>query len=553
MSASNDDTHYDLIIVGSGLGALSTASIMAQLYNKRVLVLERHYVIGGFTHVFKRPDKSASAGNKSKYEWDVGVHYIGGMHKGTMERSLFDFITAGRLKWNRMPDPFEKFHYPGFTFDLYGDSKKYKDDLIKTFPDEQAAIVEFLDDIKSVGKWAQRGFTAANLPQPFRFFMRCYLRATQSQALSTTEEYLNRKFKDEKLKALIASQWGTYGLPPSQSPFFMHAGIIQHFMKGGYYPEGGASEIADDVMPLVEAKGGNFLINHEVREILLENGRAVGVEAVHKKGGKEISKKFYAPAIVSDAGAYNTFAKLLPAEIGGDVAKDLKPFLAESTGATVYLGLKESARTLGFQGENHWIYESFDHEANADGACVLEGNPKFCYLSFPSLKNNEASTHTAEILAFVNYDDFTGWADQKWKKRDKDYDALKDTIAKGLIDMVERRHPGFADLVEYVEVSTPLTVEHFTDHPKGAIYGLIATPERFKRFHFSARTRVPNLYLTGADAFMIGVTPALLSGLLTAGALNGPLGFFKVVKKLQEKGKSRPPAGTSKPTQPQNA
>ena len=108
--AAQERTDYDLIIIGSGLGALSTASIMAQLYGSRVLVLERHYVIGGFTHAFKRPDKSPGAGNKSKHEWDVGVHYVGGMGGPTMEHSVFDFITGGRLKWNRMPDPFEKFH-----------------------------------------------------------------------------------------------------------------------------------------------------------------------------------------------------------------------------------------------------------------------------------------------------------------------------------------------------------------------------------------------------------------------------------------------------------
>ncbi len=76
------ENSYDITIIGSGIGALATASIMAQLYDKRVLVLERHYVIGGFTHAFKRPDKSRGAGNKAKYEWDVGVHYIGGMGEG---------------------------------------------------------------------------------------------------------------------------------------------------------------------------------------------------------------------------------------------------------------------------------------------------------------------------------------------------------------------------------------------------------------------------------------------------------------------------------------
>lgn len=537
--AAQERTDYDLIIIGSGLGALSTASIMAQLYGSRVLVLERHYVVGGFTHAFKRPDKSPGVGNKSKHEWDVGVHYVGGMGGPTMERSVFDFITGGRLKWNRMPDPFEKFHYPDFTFELHGLPGRFEADLIAQFPDEKAAIERFFKDIKKVGNWSQRKFMSAGLPQPLRFLADLAIAPLARMALGTTKSYLDGHFKSPELKALLASQWGTYGLPPSQSPFMIHAGIINHYMRGGYYPEGGASEMANTVMPIVEAQGGKFLINHHVRKIVLEGGRALGVEAVTHERGKDVVKRFTAPLIVSDAGAYNTYAKLLPQGVAEAETKEVEKFLAPGSAVTVYLGLKESARTLGIEGENHWIYESYNHEANAEGKGVIEGRPRFGYLSFPSLKNNEASTHTAEILGFAEYADFEAWADDRWKKRGEDYDALKDKIADGLIDLVDRHIPGFADLVDYVEVSTPLTVEHFTDHAKGAIYGLLSTPERFKQLKYGAKTPVPGLYLTGADSFMIGVVPALLSGMMTAGALKGPFGFFKVVKAMRALGASK--------------
>lgn len=524
---------YDIIIIGSGLGALSTASLMAQLYDKRVLVLERHYVIGGFTHAFKRPDKSRGASNKAKYEWDVGVHYVGGMAPGQRDRGLFDFITGGRLSWNRMPDPFEKFHYPDLDFDMYGEPQRFRNDLVEQFPDEEANIDGMFEDIKKISGWANLRMGAGSLPQPLRFIANLWNKRLDGFALQTTEAWLNKRFQDPKLRALMASQWGTYGLPPSRSPFQIHAGIINHFMKGGYYPEGGASKIAEYVMPIVEAKGGAFLINHAVSEILIENGRAVGVEVKLHKSGKETFKRFYAPAIVSNVGAFNTFEKLLPAALGASEADRYRKFLSPQSGATVYLGLKESAKTLGFQGENHWVYKSFDHEYNADGPAVLRGEPRFCYLSFPSLKNSEASTHTAELLAFVDYKDFEAWAGGNWKKRGEDYEALKDTIARGLIDLVDEKYPGFADLVEYVEVSTPLTVEHFTGHPKGAIYGLESSPERYRAIPFSAQTKITGLYLTGADAFTIGIVPALVSGMLTSGALTGPFGFFKVVRDLK--------------------
>ena len=66
---------------------------------RRVLVLERHYTAGGFTHVFKRSD----------YEWDVGIHYIGSVsHPRSMLRVLFDYITNGELEWEDMGEVYDR-------------------------------------------------------------------------------------------------------------------------------------------------------------------------------------------------------------------------------------------------------------------------------------------------------------------------------------------------------------------------------------------------------------------------------------------------------------
>jgi all-trans-retinol 13,14-reductase len=89
---------FDAIVIGSGIGGLASAALLAQRAGKRVLVLERHYTAGGFTHVFHRPG----------YEWDVGVHYIGQMGAGAPMRALFDEITEGRLKWNAMPEVYDR-------------------------------------------------------------------------------------------------------------------------------------------------------------------------------------------------------------------------------------------------------------------------------------------------------------------------------------------------------------------------------------------------------------------------------------------------------------
>lgn len=85
---------YDVIIIGSGMGGLTVASILTQLKGKRVLLLEQHYVAGGFTHTFKR---------EKGYKWDVGIHYVGDLEEGHVFRRLFEFVTQGGVRWKKCP------------------------------------------------------------------------------------------------------------------------------------------------------------------------------------------------------------------------------------------------------------------------------------------------------------------------------------------------------------------------------------------------------------------------------------------------------------------
>src|ERR1700675_317114 len=82
---------WDAIVIGSGIGGLTVAALLAKHAGKKVLILERHYTAGGFTHVFRRPG----------YEWDVGVHYVGQVNTpGSPAHALFDYLAEGRLSWN---------------------------------------------------------------------------------------------------------------------------------------------------------------------------------------------------------------------------------------------------------------------------------------------------------------------------------------------------------------------------------------------------------------------------------------------------------------------
>jgi len=146
---------------------------------------------------------------------------------------------------------------------------------------------------------------------------------------------------------------------------------------------------------------------------------------------------------------------------------------------------------------------------------------------FPSLKNPDAVTHTAEVIGFVEYEKFAKWAGEPWMKRGEEYEALKEQVTENLLALVEKKYPGFKDLIVYKELSSPLSTEHFTGSPKGSIYGMGSSPERYKMKSLGVKTPVKNLYLTGADAFIFGIGGALIAGVATAGQLSGSFGFFK--------------------------
>jgi phytoene dehydrogenase-like protein len=239
---------------------------------------------------------------------------------------------------------------------------------------------------------------------------------------------------------VLTSQWADYGLPPSHSAFATHAVIASHYFNGAWYPAGGAGEIARATGAVVRAAGGELLPNCEVTRILLEGGRAAGVEVNVKKGKNGVQEEIRAPIVVSDAGAWNTFARLLPASslpFREQLQSPPKGFEV----VELFLGLRGDPRKLGFQGENYWIFDGFDHdEIYARRDELLDGRPTMAYLSFPSLKDPQAQRHTAEVIAPLSYSALEGHRDEPWRRRDADYESAKKRITQSLLNLIERHY-----------------------------------------------------------------------------------------------------------------
>ena len=132
---------YDAIVIGSGIGGLTTAALLSEV-GWRVCVLEQHYTAGGYTHSYER----------NGYEWDVGVHYIGDVGAKTRTRKLFDFLTGGQLDWAPMDDEYDRFYVGDKVFSARAGKQEFRDNLVRQFPEEEAAVDGYLDLLRQ--EWA---------------------------------------------------------------------------------------------------------------------------------------------------------------------------------------------------------------------------------------------------------------------------------------------------------------------------------------------------------------------------------------------------------------
>ncbi|KPK52925.1 MAG: FAD-dependent oxidoreductase [Myxococcales bacterium SG8_38_1] len=506
---------WDAIVIGSGIGGLTTAASLAKLANKRVLVLERHYTAGGFTHTFRRPG----------YEWDVGIHYIGEVaHPKAMGRRMFDFLTDGKLEWEDMGEVYDRIYLGDNAYDLVKGYENFRAQIHEYFPQDEAAIDQYLEKVVATVKKAQMFFAEKAVP-PFvsTLFGGMMRRPTLKEATRTTREVLEEITQNQELIGVLTGQFGDYGLVPAKGSFFIHAMVVAHYFRGASYPIGGASRIAASIIPTIEAAGGEVVTNADVQEILVHDGRAVGVKLAD---GHELR----APLVISNAGVINTFEKLLPAAVANETGYAAK---ARKIGASIahlslYVGLQGTTEELGLEKTNHWVYRDHDHEKNFEAFEKDINAPlPVVYLSFPSAKDPDFNRRypgksTIEAITLGPATPFKQWENTSWKKRGAAYDELKASLSERLLDTLYKHAPGARGKVEIAELSTPLTTTNFAAHPDGAIYGLAHSPERYQQRWLRPRTPIKGLYLTGADVVSAGLMGAMMGGFVCASAvLNG--------------------------------
>lgn len=501
---------FDSIIIGSGAGGLSAALCLARA-GQKVVVIEQHYVPGGWCHSFYIDGQRFSP----------GVHYIGSLDKDQSTSNLYRGLgIANDLVFFRMnPRAYEhcwigeeRIHMPADVDQLY-------ESLAERFPKEKRGLKKYLELVKNVSREIQlipkmNGFWD-NITIPYR------ARHLGKYALFSLKRVVGWHVKDPLLQKVLNIQCGDHGLPPSKASFPFHCAVMDHYIHGGFYPMGGGAAIVKAMTKAIKKFGGEIRTGQGVKRILLE--RLKGDKKINAAGVElQNGQKIMAKNIISNADPTATYSMVGAENLSNKLQARLAKTRYSVTSLIFFLTVEMDIRKAGLDSGNIWIMPDRDMDdlhADLTGVDILASDDfPALFLSCSSLKDPSGYNgrhHTIEVVTFIDYASFKS----KLPEGDsftEGYKELKDRLCNKLLNSLEKVIPGIRNHIVQLDLGTPLTNEYYINSTRGNVYGTEKGFFQTGPFSYNAQTEIKNLYMCGASIMSHGVAGAGYSGVKTA-------------------------------------
>jgi all-trans-retinol 13,14-reductase len=469
---------------------LASAICLAKA-GQKVLVLEQHYVPGGWCHSF----------HLNGQRFSPGVHYIGLVDEGQSTNNLYRALgVANELVFFRMnPKGYEHCWIGDQKIDMPAGIDALYESLAQRFPHEKENLKKYLDLVERVNKQVQlipkmKGFWD-HLTIPFR------TKDMGKYGLFSLKRVIDWHIKDPLLKSILNIQCGDHGLPPSQASFPVHCVVMYHYFSGAFYPMGGGAGIVKAMTNAFKKLG-----NKTARGIELEGGQRI-----------------FAKNILSNADPSNTYLNLVGKEnLSDKLLKKLSKTKYSVTSLILFLTLDMDVKKAGIDSGNIWslknenIDDLDDELKNTD---ILEGTEfPALFISCSTLKDPSSFNgryYNFEAVTFIDNASFDKF-NLGGNYHTEAYAKHKEIIIQKFLNNIEKVIPGAKQHVVHAELGTPKTNQRYIKATDGNVYGTEKKFNQIGAFSFKCKSEIKNLYLCGASTVSHGVAGAAHSGVEAA-------------------------------------
>ena len=496
----------DTLVLGSGLSGLSVAALLAAK-GEKVRVLEAHEHPGGYAHTFPM----------GKWSFCAQVHYIFSCGEGeTIARFLESLGLSREVEFNRLdPEGFDHVVVAGERYRIPNGLDKYRERLIRKFPDEAPGLREFFrlmaatrDELELFP--AEPGWRDwVSVPFQFSHLMR--------ERNHTLQDVYDRLQLSARLQTILAGQAGDYLLPPNGISFLLHTALVTAYDRGAYYPKKHFKHLVDSIVKSITSKPGcEVLFEKRVEKIEVNGGQITGVKT--NDGVVHTAKRY-----ISNIDPKQTVALTGAEHFPSEYLKKMN-YEYSMSAITMYLATKDiDLRDFGFGSFNTWYYPHDDINAiYARQNDKTDFSNPWIFISTPSLHSSEPGLAPPDSQTMILATNCASEPFCNLRKNDfQQYRKLKKEIHEHMLDAMEKNFiPNFRKHLAFDISGTPPTNERYCLAPNGNAYGSALTPQNVKQ-RVPMETPISNLWLCNASTGWPSVAGTIGTGMKLHEKLTG--------------------------------